>query len=289
MLGILLMILKVIGWLLLGILGLLFVVVCLVLFVPVPYRVWVNGSPEDDPVVCCKVKVFGIQVFPRKSKKAKAGDNTETADAAGSSETAASEVPAPQESAGGQKEPETAAQQAVQEKSTAQQPAGTDTENTDNSDTSSDKNTDQNSAKKETETAQPSEKKQEKKFSEGVRDTMKRIRTELTDAGNRRAVLHLLREVKKLLRHIGPRRVMADVSFSLGDPANTGYATAALSVCPFVYGKKCRITPDFVTEELYIRGWMDVRGHVCIVHAVAAALRLLFDRDIRRIIKKLRR
>ena len=159
------------------------------------------------------------------------------------------------------------------------------TENTDNSDTSSDKNT----AKKETGTAQPSEKKQEKKFSEGVRDTMKRIRTELTDEGNRRAVLHLLREVKKLLRHIGPRRVMADVSFSLGDPANTGYATAALSVCPFVYGKKCRITPDFVTEELYIRGWMDVRGHVRIIHVVAVGLRLLFDRDIRRIIKKLRR
>lgn len=285
MLGILLMILKVIGWLLLGILGLLFVVVCLVLFVPVPYRVWVNGSPEDDPVVCCKVKVFGIQVFPRKSKKAKAGDDAETADAAGSSETAASEVPAPQESAGGQKEPETAAQQAAQEKSTVQQPADTNTENTDNSDTSSDKNT----AKKETGTAQPSEKKQEKKFSEGVRDTMKRIRTELTDEGNRRAVLHLLREVKKLLRHIGPRRVMADVSFSLGDPANTGYATAALSVCPFVYGKKCRITPDFVTEELYIRGWMDVRGHVRIIHVVAVGLRLLFDRDIRRIIKKLRR
>lgn len=285
MLGILLMILKVIGWLLLGILGLLFVVVCLVLFVPVPYRVWVNGSPEDDPVVCCKVKVFGIQVFPRKGKKKEAGDTTEAADAAEPAETAA----APQESAGVQKEPKTAAQQAAQEKSTAQQPAGTDTENTDNSDTSSDKNTDQNSAKKETETAQPSEKKQEQKFSEGVRDTMKRIRTELTDAGNRRAVLHLLREVKKLLRHIGPRRVMADVSFSLGDPANTGYATAALSVCPFVYGKKCRITPDFVTEELYIRGWMDVRGHVRIIHVVAAGLRLLFDRDIRRIIKKLRR
>ena len=286
MLGILLMILKVIGWLLLAILGLLLAVVCLVLFVPVPYRVWVNGSPEDDPVICCKVKVFGIQVFPRKSKKAKAGDTTEAAETAEPSEVTA----APQESPGVSNDPETAAQQAAQEESAAQpQHAGTDTENTDNSDTSSDKNTDQNSAKKETETAQPSEKKQEKKFSEGVRDTMKRIRTELTDEGNRRAVLHLLREVKKLLRHIGPRRIMADVSFSLGDPANTGYATAALSVCPFVYGKKCRITPDFVTEELYIRGWMDVRGHVRIVHVVAAGLRLLFDRDIRRIIKKLRR
>ena len=276
MLGILLMILKVIGWLLLAILGLLLVVVCLVLFVPVPYRVWVNGSPEDDPVICCKVKVFGMQVFPRKSKKAKAGDATEAAETAEPSEVTA----APQESAGVPEEPETAAQQAAQEKQTAQpQPAGTDT----------DKNIDQSAEKKETETAQPSEQKQEKKFSESVRDTMKRIRTELTDEGNRRAVLHLLREVKKLLRHIGPRRIMADVSFSLGDPANTGYATAALSVCPFVYGKKCRITPDFVTEELYIRGWMDVRGHVRIIHVVAAGLRLLFDRDIRRIIKKLRR
>lgn len=273
MLGSLLMILKAIGWLLLAIPGLLLVVVCLVLFVPVPYRVWVSGSPEDDPVICCKVKVFGIQVFPRKGKKAKAGDATATADAAEPAETAdPSEVTA-------------APQQAAQEKQTAQpQPASTDTENTD-IDQSSEKSSD----KKETKTAQPSEEKQEKKFSEVVRNTMKRLRTELTDEGSRRAALHLLREAKKLLHHIGPRCIMADVSFSLDDPANTGYATAALSVCPFVYGKKCRIIPDFVTEKLYIRGWMDVRGHVRIVHIVAVGLRLLFDRDIRSIIKKLRR
>lgn len=254
MLGILLMILKIIGWLLLAILSLLLLVVCLVLLVPVPYRVWISGSPEDDPVVCCKVKVFGIQVFPRKGKKEKAAAKAKTADGAKPSEPAEVSA-APQESAEVEGKIGTAAQQAVQEKGNAQ----------------------------------TSEKKQEKKFSEGVWNTMKRIRTELTDEGNRRAVLHLLREVRKLLRHIGPRRVMADASFSMGDPANTGYATAALSVCPFVYGKKCRITPDFVTEALYIRGWMDVRGHVCFVHTAAAGLRLLFDRDIRKIIKKLRR
>ncbi len=281
MLGILLMILKVIGWVLLAVLALLLLVVCLVLFVPIPYRVWVSGSPEDDPAVCCKVKVFGIQVFPRKGKKAKAAAKAK-ADTADGAEPA-------EESAGAPKEPGTA----------AQQPAGTNTENTEknNIEKNTEKKTEGHSAGKETETAQPSGKKQKKKQTkkqkkkrpEGIWDTVKRIRTELTDAGNRRAVSHLLRETKQLLHHIGPRHIRADVSFSLGDPANTGYATAALSVCPFVYGEKCRITPDFVTDKLYLKGWMDVRGHVCTFHAVAAGLRLLFDRDIRKIIKKLRR
>ena len=44
MLEIVLMILKVIGLFLLGILGLFLVLVLLVLFLPVPYHVWVNGD-----------------------------------------------------------------------------------------------------------------------------------------------------------------------------------------------------------------------------------------------------
>ena len=79
----------------------------------------------------------------------------------------------------------------------------------------------------------------------------------------------------------------ADVCFSLGDPANTGYATAALSMCPFSYGKNCRILPDFEAEHWYVQGWLDMRGHVRAVHVLLAGLRLLFDRNVRKIIGKI--
>lgn len=251
MLGILLMILKVIGWLLLAIIGLILFLVCLVLFVPIPYRVWVSGAPENDPVFVCRVKIFGLQVFPRKNKKKKKQPASGTA-SAGADHT---------------EQKETSEASKATENATGNIEVKNNTEATDTI---------------------PSQ-KQEKKFSKSVIRTSKKIWSELTDEHNKRALLHVLRELKCLLHHIGPRRIRADAAFSLGDPANTGYATAVLSICPFVYGKKCRIEPDFVTEDLYVKGWMDVCGHVCLIHVLLGGLRLLFDKDIRRIIKKLRR
>lgn len=263
MLGILLMILKVIGWLLLAIIGLILFLVCLVLFVPIPYRVWVSGAPENDPVFVCRVKIFGLQVFPRKNKKKKKQP------AAGTALTGADHTE--------QKESSEATGNATGNIEVKNNTEATETAETIETTKASD-----------TTDTIPS-KKQEKKFSKSVIRTSKRIWAELTDEHNKRALLHVLRELKCLLHHIGPRRIRADASFSLGDPANTGYATAVLSICPFVYGKKCRIEPDFVTEDLYVKGWMDVCGHVCLIHVLLGGLRLLFDKDIRRIIKKLRR
>ena len=256
MLGVLLMILKVIGWLILAVLGLLLLLICLILFVPIPYRVWVSGAPEDDPVFCCKVRIFGIQVFPGEKRKKRKKDLTETADMPvetkqGNPNDHVTE-PDTQKT-----EPSAEAEQQASPPEQAAQPGSSD--------------------------------RAEKRFSKDVIGTAKKVWSELTDEHNRRAFLHVLREAKRLLHHIGPRRVQGEVAFSLGDPANTGYLTAALSICPFVYGKKCSIEPDFITEDLYLKGWLDVRGHVCLVHAVASGLRLLFDRDIRRMIKKLRR
>lgn len=271
MLGILLTILKVIGWLILGIIGLLLFLICLVLFMPVPYRIWVSGTPENDPVFCCKVKIFGIQVFPGKKRRKRKKDSAGTTDipeetkcenqdgnAAGQPVHPA-EKPVPESAEPSTRKMETAAATGQQASLSGQ------AEQPDSSD------------------------RAEKRFSKDVMGTAKQIWSELTDEHNRRAFLHVLREVKSLLHHIGPRRVQGDVAFSLGDPANTGYLTAVLSVCPFAYGKKCSIEPDFVTEDLYLKGWLDVRGHVCLIHAAASGMRLLFDSDIRRMIKKLRR
>lgn len=271
MLGILLTVLKVIGWLILGIIGLLLFLICLVLFMPVPYRIWVSGAPGNDPVFCCKVKIFGIQVFPGKKRRKQKKDSAGTTDLP-------EETKRENQNANTAGQPVQPAEKSVSESaepvSQAVKPAGTSEQQVPLSDQT------RQSA---------SAGRAEKRFSKDVIGTAKQIWSELTDEHNRRAFLHVLREVKGLLHHIGPRRVQGDVTYSLGDPANTGYLTAVLSVCPFAYGKKCSIEPDFVTENLYLKGWLDVRGHVCLIHAAASGMRLLFDSDIRRMIKKLRR
>lgn len=246
MLGILLMILKVIGVILLGILGLFITLVLLVLFLPVTYRVWVSGDSGEPDTFSYRVRILGIQVLPKKEKKerkrrkTKCHEKQDVPDTPPVSEGRVEKLP----------------EEAQESSKTERQPGA-------------------------------SRKIKKEQSGRDVRRMLEQLHAEFTDEGNKRALKHLLSELRYLLHHFGPRRVRADVSFSLGDPANTGYATAALSICPFSYGKDCRIIPDFETEQLYLRGWLDLKGHVRIIYVVAAGIRLLFDRNIRVVIKKI--
>lgn len=268
-LGIVSMLLKMIGCIVLGILGLFFALVLLILFVPVPYRIWAKGDSADRTSFAYRVQVFGLQVIPRKEKKGhrarkskRQKEDVSTHDTSGAEACVTvvqdnAQVKLPQMSGDA-----TAQQQAIPEPSIPD-------------------------PKKSTKRSKKPKKQKQAGSMRNVRDLLERIHAEATDEGNRRAVGHVCREIRYLLCHLGPRRVRADVSFSLGDPANTGYATAALSICPFSYGKHTHIIPDFEAEQLYLRGWLDIRGHVRFVHLFISGLRLLLDKDIRKIIRRI--
>lgn len=267
-LGIVSMLLKMIGCIVLGILGLFFALVLLILFVPIPYRIWAKGDSGDISSLAYRVQVFGLQLIPKKekggrrSKKPKRQkEDVSTNETSEVEESRADEPDNAQE-----KTPQTPGDKAVK-----QQPVPEPIPE----------------PNKKTKRSKKSKKQKSASSMRNVRDMLERLHTEAVDEGNRRAVGHVFREIRYLIRHFGPRHVCADVSFSLGDPANTGYATAALSICPFSYGKKTHIIPDFEAEQLYLRGWLDVRGHVRIVHLFISGLRLLLDKDIRNIIRKI--
>lgn len=263
MIGILLMILKLIGLLLLGILGLFLVLVLLLLFLPVPYRIWVSGDSDGSSRFAYRVKLFGFQVVPRKERKQRVKRNSDDKRSDHSAGHEVTQLPEGQPEASDKETPSFVQPQAdgsSDEKQTTTKSSGT----------------------------KRFKRKEKRTSGQGIRGTVERLRAEFTDERNHRAIRHLISEIRYLLHHYGPRRVRADVGFSLGDPANTGYATAALSVCPFVYGKDCSIFPDFEAEQMYLRGWLDVKGYVRIIHVLLAGVRLLFDRDIRVIIQKVR-
>ena len=269
MLGILLMILKIIGILLLCILGLFLALVLALLFVPIPYHIYVKGDSGGTETFVFWVKIFGLQVFPQKERKKRRKKQDKK------QENRGKEIP--QEPGDKCRETGEGLRTAGQETDTSQVFDAAQEQS------SSDGWTKQKNRKKH----KASKDKGKDASDRDVTGMLKMFHAECTDEGNRRALRHLLSEIHYLLRHFGPRRVRADVSFSLGDPANTGYATAALSMWPFSYGKGCRIIPDFEKEQLYLRGWMDARGHVRAVHILVIGLRLLLDRDIRKIIGKI--
>lgn len=297
MLGILLLILKIIGLILLGILGLFLAVVLLVLLTPVTYRVWVSGDSGDLGQLAYRVKILGIQILPKKERKRRSGKKrTEKPGAedekpdASPAQTENTEPPKAVEAKVTEPEmPKPHSEEAAAPEMPDQNAVEPETPEKKLPDRKHLKKREKRSKKEEKNPKEKNSKKKEKSTSTAdVRALLGQIRTELSDEGNHRALKHVLSELRYLLRHFGPRRMRADLAFSLGEPANTGYVTAALAVCPFSYGKDCYLVPDFEAEQFYVRGWMEVGGHVRTVHMLLILLRLLLDKDIRKIIKKVR-
>lgn len=114
------------------------------------------------------------------------------------------------------------------------------------------------------------------------------IKKELLDPHNKEAVQHLFSEGKFLLSHYRPRRIRAKLKFSTGDPATTGELTGALALLPPVYEKGNRITPDFTAEQAYLDGTFSVSGHIILIFAVVSVVRLLADRNFRRLLKHIK-
>ncbi len=116
-------------------------------------------------------------------------------------------------------------------------------------------------------------------------EKVSKIRTEILDPHNKAAVKHLLAEAKGIFSHYKPRRIRMHLVFSTGDPATTGKVLGGLSLVPVIYQRGNRIVPDFTADEAYLQGDFKITGHVILIFALAAAVRLIMDKNIRRLIK----
>ncbi len=289
MLGVILSILKTAGLILLILVAVLLALILLILLLPVPYQVDIRGGPDAGGAPPVSVKIFYIKVFPQKQKEPGSGGRRgRRGKSAGPEEPAVNAREAGDGVAAGGgdgREPENTAEKAIQQSSTGRSAdaasgkvAGPASEPSPERAGSEDKK-----AKKK-----PRGKKAgtEKSAKRDIRQAIERVKAEFCDERNRGALRRIFKELGYIMRHYGPRKIKADAEFSLGDPANTGLATAALSVCPFAYGASCRIVPDFDSEKAYVGGWAEAKGHVRAVHLVIVVARLILDGNIRYVIRK---
>lgn len=120
-----------------------------------------------------------------------------------------------------------------------------------------------------------------------IKGMYQRIRREVTDQANRHAVSSLFAELLKLLRSYKPRKLRAELSFSLADPALTGKVTGILSLMPWVYRYSCSIIPDFTSEKLYVEGEVQARGKVTVCVFLLSLLRLVRDKEFMKVVRRL--
>lgn len=91
------------------------------------------------------------------------------------------------------------------------------------------------------------------------------------------------------LFRIRPRKLKGRIEFGMEDPSVTGRMIGGLSLIPVFYQTDFRVTPDFETEESYVRGTAYASGHMLVIHAVLFLVGVLRQKNIRQFIGALRR
>ena len=134
-----------------------------------------------------------------------------------------------------------------------------------------------------------SHKKQFKDKSEKIKNFIYKLKREYSDERNKAAFLHLKKELFIILKRICPRRLKLTMVYSTGSPDTTGISLGILACFPVGYTNRWRITPDFESENPYAKGSFDIKGHVIVISILAATLRILFDKNCRRLYNRISR
>lgn len=118
------------------------------------------------------------------------------------------------------------------------------------------------------------------------KDLIHSFYNEFTDQTNRNAVSRLWKELLILLRSIRPRKIKADLAFSLADPAFTGYLLGLLSMFPFLYRYPCHIVPDFDSQNIYVEGEIFAKGKITAAVFLLSLFRLWRDKEVNYVFKR---
>lgn len=119
-------------------------------------------------------------------------------------------------------------------------------------------------------------------------DMLEKGKKLLDDARNRAAIVHLKQELFDLLRKLMPKRMKVKAVYSTGSPDTTGEALGILALFPVGYKNRWNIAPDFTAEHFYIDGEADAGGRVFVCQLAGAILRILLDKNCRRLYYKIK-
>ena len=118
-----------------------------------------------------------------------------------------------------------------------------------------------------------------------AKEKAKNVKQMLLDESNKEMAVHLLKEFRYMMKHLKPKKLKADFTFSTGDPATTGQVLGILCMFPVMYRYDMHVSPDFVEEKFYVKGTFWVKGQIRLIHMVVVLIRLLKDKNVRKLIK----
>lgn len=110
--------------------------------------------------------------------------------------------------------------------------------------------------------------------------TKEKLEDFVTNEVHQAALQRGIRELKRLLRFLKPKRFRLNAHIGFSDPSVTGKMLAGLSILyPFVGKNHLCVTPEF-EEEIY-EGDIMIRGHLRVIYIIIIGWNLIWDKNIR--------
>ena len=116
---------------------------------------------------------------------------------------------------------------------------------------------------------------------------IKKFQKLYSDSRNKAAIGHLKDELFLILKRICPKKLALTATFSTGEPDTTGILLGVIAMFPIGYTNRWQITPDFESDNAFAKGNFKIKGRIFTISIIAALLRILFDKNCRRLYNKI--
>lgn len=109
----------------------------------------------------------------------------------------------------------------------------------------------------------------------------------LKTESHKSAFKKIWKEIGKLLKALKPKKLTVNAHFGFEDPSLTGKVLTVLSMLYPFYGDNISVQPDF--ENIILEGDFYIKGKIRLIHAVKLAWNLVWDKNVRITIKDTRK
>jgi hypothetical protein len=99
------------------------------------------------------------------------------------------------------------------------------------------------------------------------------------DEINRTAFGTAWKSLIRLLKHLSPTKLVAEIIFGTGDPCSTGQILGVLAFFYGMYGEHVSLTPDF--ENKILEGKLYARGRIRLITVLIIVVKLLIDKKFK--------
>ena len=101
------------------------------------------------------------------------------------------------------------------------------------------------------------------------------------DELNREGFQYTFSSIKKLLKHILPTKLRASIVYGTGDPCSTGEILGVFGMLYGLYGDKLSVTPDFESQRF--AGDLDAKGRIRLITILIIVIKLMLDRRFKQL------